>query len=158
LQAAPFLMVATVIIYAGAIIVTFLFVLMLAQQEGPSDADARSHEPVWSVFAGAALLGILLYLLAETYSPAALENLGDRLQDVHRDAARVPALAARAAAGDDDTLAQVEAHLGKFQDWLAEPAHPSQAAEEIRAARLPDGGKRLRDALEEASAQVGRQR
>src|ERR1700682_3978633 len=33
LQAAPFLMAATIIIYAGAIIVTFLFVLMLAQQE-----------------------------------------------------------------------------------------------------------------------------
>ena len=35
LLAAPFLMAATIIIYAGAIIVTFLFVLMLAQQEGP---------------------------------------------------------------------------------------------------------------------------
>src|SRR5262245_59762102 len=34
LLAAPFLMAATVIVYAGAIVVTFLFVLMLAQQEG----------------------------------------------------------------------------------------------------------------------------
>src|SRR5688572_2422638 len=32
LLAAPFLMAATIIIYAGAIIVTFLFVLMLSQQ------------------------------------------------------------------------------------------------------------------------------
>ena len=37
------IMAATIIIYAGAIIVTFLFVLMLAQQEGPSDAAARSR-------------------------------------------------------------------------------------------------------------------
>src|SRR6266536_2448487 len=36
LLAAPFLMAATIIIYAGAIIVTFLFVLMLSQTEGPS--------------------------------------------------------------------------------------------------------------------------
>ena len=46
LLAAPFLMAATIIIYAGAIIVTFLFVLMLAQQEGFSDADDRSREPL----------------------------------------------------------------------------------------------------------------
>src|SRR5579885_2465130 len=34
LLAAPFLMAATTIIYAGDIVVTFLFVIMLAQQEG----------------------------------------------------------------------------------------------------------------------------
>src|SRR5437870_3542665 len=45
LQAAPFLMAATIIIYAGAIVVTFLFVIMLAQQEGVSNADQRSREP-----------------------------------------------------------------------------------------------------------------
>ena len=32
LLAAPFLMAATIVIYAGAIVVTFLFVIMLAQQ------------------------------------------------------------------------------------------------------------------------------
>src|SRR5205807_5925747 len=42
LQAAPFLMAATTIVYAGAIVVTFLFVIMLAQQTGWSDADWRS--------------------------------------------------------------------------------------------------------------------
>ncbi len=41
-----------IIIYAGAIIVTFLFVLMLAQQEGPSDADARSREPLLATIIG----------------------------------------------------------------------------------------------------------
>jgi NADH-quinone oxidoreductase subunit J len=63
LLAAPFLMAATIIIYAGAIIVTFLFVLMLAQQEGPSDADARSREPLLAVAVGFVLLGALLYVL-----------------------------------------------------------------------------------------------
>jgi NADH-quinone oxidoreductase subunit J len=63
LLAAPFLMAATIIIYAGAIIVTFLFVLMLAQQEGPSDADARSREPLLATIVGFVLLGALLYVL-----------------------------------------------------------------------------------------------
>jgi NADH:ubiquinone oxidoreductase subunit 6 (subunit J) len=158
LQAAPFLMAATVIIYAGAIIVTFLFVLMLAQQEGPSDADARSHEPFWSVVAGAALLGILLYLVAETYSPAALDGFADHLRTIDGDAAEVHALASGTAAEVDGPLKKVETDLGEFQNWLDAPVHPPPAAEETRAASLPDDGKRLRAALEEASTAVGRQR
>src|SRR5262245_31583998 len=63
LLAAPFLMAATVIIYAGAIIVTFLFVLMLAQQAGLSDADARSREPVFATLTGFLLLAAMLYVL-----------------------------------------------------------------------------------------------
>jgi NADH-quinone oxidoreductase subunit J len=67
LQAAPFLMAATVIVYAGAIVVTFLFVIMLAQQAGLSDADARSREPGLSAVASFILLGTLLYLLGGTF-------------------------------------------------------------------------------------------
>jgi hypothetical protein len=44
LLAAPFLMAATIIIYAGAIIVTFMFVLMLSQA-GVSDENDRTREP-----------------------------------------------------------------------------------------------------------------
>ncbi len=67
LQAAPFLMAATIIIYAGAIIVTFLFVIMLAQQAGLSDADSRSREPLLSCVAGFVLLGALLVVLQQAY-------------------------------------------------------------------------------------------
>src|SRR5438876_141950 len=67
LQAAPFLMAATTIVYAGAIVVTFLFVIMLAQQEGPSDADYRSREPLFTSAAGFLLLGTLLYVLQLNY-------------------------------------------------------------------------------------------
>jgi NADH-quinone oxidoreductase subunit J len=63
LQAAPFLMAATIIIYAGAIIVTFLFVIMLAQQAGLSDADQRSREPLLSCIAGFVLVAALLFVL-----------------------------------------------------------------------------------------------
>src|SRR5947209_2186005 len=67
LLAAPFLMAATLIIYAGAIIVTFLFVIMLAQQWGSSDADLRSREPFFAAVAGFLLLGALLWVLGRTY-------------------------------------------------------------------------------------------
>jgi NADH:ubiquinone oxidoreductase subunit 6 (subunit J) len=75
LLAAPFLMAATAIIYAGAIVVTFLFVLMLAQQEGPSDADYRSREPLLSAIAGFILLGVLLYVLQVSYDVGPLKKL-----------------------------------------------------------------------------------
>jgi len=75
LLAAPFLMAATTIIYAGAIVVTFLFVLMLAQQEGPSDADDRSREPFLSAIAGFILLGVLLYVLQVNYDARPLTKL-----------------------------------------------------------------------------------
>jgi NADH:ubiquinone oxidoreductase subunit 6 (subunit J) len=80
LQAAPFLMAATVIIYAGAIIVTFLFVLMLAQQEGRSDADFRSREPLLASAAGFVLLGALLYVLRLSYDTHDLDALVTRLE------------------------------------------------------------------------------
>lgn len=79
LQAAPFLMAATMIIYAGAIVVTFLFVIMLAQQEGLSDADHRSREPLLSTVAGFVLLGALLYVLNRTYDTREMDALIDRV-------------------------------------------------------------------------------
>lgn len=65
LLAAPFLMAATIIIYAGAIIVTFLFVLMLSQA-GPSDENDRSREPLYGGFAGFAFTGLVLFTLYQT--------------------------------------------------------------------------------------------
>jgi NADH:ubiquinone oxidoreductase subunit 6 (subunit J) len=67
LLAAPFLMAATIVIYAGAIIVTFLFVIMLSQQSGPSSADLRSREPELSVAAGFVLLALFLVGLQRVY-------------------------------------------------------------------------------------------
>ncbi len=75
LLAAPFLMAATIIIYAGAIIVTFLFVIMLAQQTGLADADVRSREPFLSVVTGFVLLGTLLYILHLAYGTSDLDTL-----------------------------------------------------------------------------------
>ncbi len=45
----------------GAIIVTFLFVIMLAQQAGATNYDGRSRHPVGATFMAFILLGTMLY-------------------------------------------------------------------------------------------------
>jgi NADH:ubiquinone oxidoreductase subunit 6 (subunit J) len=75
LLAAPFLMAATIIVYAGAIVVTFLFVIMLAQQTGLSGADLRSREPFLACLAGFVLVGALLCVLHKTYDTRTLDAL-----------------------------------------------------------------------------------
>ncbi len=67
LLAAPFLMAATIIIYAGAIIVTFLFVLMLSQPKGASNENDRTREPLLGSLAGFAFVGLVLFALYLTY-------------------------------------------------------------------------------------------
>ncbi len=100
LLAAPFLMAATIIIYAGAIIVTFLFVIMLAAQSGLSDADDRSREPLLTMLTGFLLLGALLFVL-QRY---------DRTQEIDR-------LLTRAhEAAQLDSRAEMEERVGKPDD------------------------------------------
>ena len=59
LQGAEFVSAATVIIYAGAIIVTFLFVIMLAQPSGTAAYDRVSREPFLACVAGVLLASAL---------------------------------------------------------------------------------------------------
>jgi NADH-quinone oxidoreductase subunit J len=63
---AQFLATATVLVYAGAVIVMFLFVLMLAQQEGWAPCDRETLEPGLAVVAFL-LLGWPLLWVAEVY-------------------------------------------------------------------------------------------
>jgi NADH-quinone oxidoreductase subunit J len=63
LVGAPFLAAATIIVYAGAIIVTFLFVIMLAQQQGRSFYDQRARTPVMAIVASMLMLGTILWNL-----------------------------------------------------------------------------------------------
>jgi NADH-quinone oxidoreductase subunit J len=59
LAQAEFLAVALVIIYAGAILVTYVFVIMLAQQSGEAPYDREAREPFLAVLAGFVLLGVI---------------------------------------------------------------------------------------------------
>jgi NADH-quinone oxidoreductase subunit J len=65
LNAAPFLSVATIIVYAGAIIVTFLFVIMLAQQGGTGGYDSAAYQPVLGTIGGFLIMGALLFTLQQ---------------------------------------------------------------------------------------------
>jgi NADH-quinone oxidoreductase subunit J len=56
---AQFLAVATVVVYAGAILVTFLFVLMLAQPEGKAPYDRVSWDAMLSAALGMVFVGVL---------------------------------------------------------------------------------------------------
>ncbi|MAG94495.1 MAG: hypothetical protein CMJ48_12200 [Planctomycetaceae bacterium] len=70
LQGAQFLSVATVIVYAGAILVTFLFVLMLAQPEGQAFYDriswGRRTSIVLSIVGGLLIFGLMLTFIPPT--------------------------------------------------------------------------------------------
>lgn len=65
LQSAPFLAAATVIVYAGAIVVTFVFVIMLAQQSGATIYDQRARQPFVATLATFFFVALLLGALAQ---------------------------------------------------------------------------------------------
>lgn len=70
LQGAQFLALATVVVYAGAILVTFLFVLMLANPKGQAYYDRLSWEAFLSATAGAVMVGILTMTAAKAFDAA----------------------------------------------------------------------------------------
>ena len=63
LRSAPFLAAATIIVYAGAVIVTFLFVIMLAQQGGVAAYDQKSRQAVLATVSAFVLLGAIVLTL-----------------------------------------------------------------------------------------------
>jgi NADH-quinone oxidoreductase subunit J len=65
---AEFLAVATLVVYAGAILVTFLFALMLAQPEGQAPYDRRSWEAMLSAATGMVIVGILSMTIGRAVS------------------------------------------------------------------------------------------
>jgi NADH:ubiquinone oxidoreductase subunit 6 (subunit J) len=77
LLAAPFLAAATIVVYAGAIIVTFLFVLMLSHALGHSPENDRTREPLLGALAGFAFAGLVLFgLYASRPATAAAREAG----------------------------------------------------------------------------------
>ncbi len=77
LQEAEFLGIALIIVYAGAILVAYVFVIMLAQQSGASPVDTCAREPFMAVLAGfvtmAAIAGQSAYLPKSGEPPRGLE-------------------------------------------------------------------------------------
>lgn len=98
-QGAQFLGVATIVVYAGAILVTFLFVLMLAQPKGQSPYDRVGWAARLSALTGAVLVGVMALAVTSVFQNPVVE---DR-----------PKLTIAAEALDKDILSsQHVAHLG----------------------------------------------
>jgi len=71
-QGSQFLAVATVVVYAGAIVVTFLFVVMLAQPEGHTTYDRVSWgwmPTVLGCAAAAGLAGVVIHAVMNLQAP-----------------------------------------------------------------------------------------
>lgn len=83
---APFLAAATVIVYAGAIIVTFMFVIMLAQQSGTSAYDQRPRLPLAGGLVSFFVLGALMFNLLTWQTDAAAATEGPALTAAAGDA------------------------------------------------------------------------
>jgi NADH-quinone oxidoreductase subunit J len=64
LQSAEFLAIALVIVYAGAILVTYMFVIMLSQQDHEPTYDRRARAPFQAVFAGFFSMAVIAGQLA----------------------------------------------------------------------------------------------
>lgn len=77
---AEFMAFAMVIIYGGAILVTYMFVIMLASQNDPEHEDDQpeydryANDPMWASVAGFLLLAILLSVY---FSPNAVQTNPD---------------------------------------------------------------------------------
>ena len=100
---AEFMAAALVLIYAGAILVTYVFVIMLAASAAPAgqgtgpaaglaDADRLSREPVLASAIGFAMMGLLLFVIFDK-----AETLATPPPVTHAVAAAVPRIAADAS-------------------------------------------------------------
>ena len=96
-QQAEFLAVALVIIYAGAILVVYAFVIMLARQSGESVADIKAREPALAVFvafvAAAAVTVRIAELPGDTRQPGEQETVLVSTADTRTTEADEPAAA-----------------------------------------------------------------
>lgn len=116
---ASFLAVGTVIVYAGAIVVTFLFVIMLAQMEGRAGYDRAARMPfrtTWICFL--LFLGIVWSILHVEAAPAVTPL------------ASVPP----ASAGSDTRLPTADM---LSPSWVKQPAARANVAEVINRAIRP---------------------
>jgi NADH:ubiquinone oxidoreductase subunit 6 (subunit J) len=128
LLAAPFLMAATIIIYAGAIIVTFLFVIMLAQQWGSSDADLRSREPFFAAVTGFLLLGALLWVLQRTYDTSPPSGIREFVEQAGRAGAAATPDQVKQILGNDPAAA--DGFFANFEKAVGEGKGPKNRPKE----------------------------
>ena len=116
LQSAPFLAAATIIVYAGAIIVTFLFVMMLAQQAGATIYDQRARQPLAATIVAFILLGALLVTIRVWDAHRAVAAVAQSQADQSRAAITTNELSRPAEDQPIDTMHSLGRSL--FGDYL----------------------------------------
>ncbi|MBL0926650.1 MAG: NADH-quinone oxidoreductase subunit J [Phycisphaerales bacterium] len=150
LMQAEFMAFALIIIYAGAILITYLFVIMLATQapteeqvEALSEYDAFSREPVVATAVGFILLGVLTGVMArgiqeirpasgEGQKQAALERMPGKIIE-----------SLRSAGAFEVFLEPTKQDLTNAQQALV-----NWTRGEVSLRLRPDGGRRLAKAVE----------
>jgi NADH-quinone oxidoreductase subunit J len=120
-QSAPFLAAATVIVYAGAVIVTFLFVIMLARQSGSAGYDQKSQNAVVACLSAFLLIGAITKTL-QTNTPEF-----DR-RTVAAEASQNPNSQDAEAAEDDDNE-PIQASAGRSASGLPMTSNSVQLAD-----------------------------
>ncbi|MBX7167188.1 MAG: NADH-quinone oxidoreductase subunit J [Pirellulales bacterium] len=133
IQGAQFLGVATVVVYAGAILVTFLFVLMLAQPEGHAYYDRVSWEGHLAAISGAAMVGVLTLTTASVLSSPGVLAEAQRTADAA--AAELPPAPPATAAAPSLTSDDPSPKLEKATD----PPPPALPAVDPRLVQLRRG-------------------
>jgi NADH-quinone oxidoreductase subunit J len=118
LQFAPFLAAATVIVYAGAIVVTFVFVIMLAQQSGATVYDQRSRDPLTATVAAFIVLGALLSTLTASTGDSPSGFQGQAVEDSSSSAAREAANPLSRPAHDESLASMYALGRALFGDYL----------------------------------------
>lgn len=133
---AEFLAVATVVVYAGAILVTFLFMLMLSQPEGHTSYDRRSFEAPLSAAAGAFMIGILSMTIAGVMTQAGRTETA-AVQSGAKDAVAAPLATSH--------VAQLGAELFTRHLIAVEVAGTLLFAALVGAAIIVAQGRKMRD-------------
>ncbi len=113
LQQAEFLAVALVLIYAGAILVTYAFVLMLAQQALGALADIKAREPLLAILVSFVAMGAIAGRVSELLAaPPPVEHQSMLAADKTAELDAPPPAQDREEASD--TLRLGEQLFGKF--------------------------------------------
>jgi NADH-quinone oxidoreductase subunit J len=140
---APFLAAGTIIVYAGAIIVTFLFVIMLAQMEGKADYDRAARSPGWATLTSFIILWCLIYSVAAVrpgppVPPGSPDNPRNRLVP-ERKLLRSRDLVTYIGSPESPIIAVVDRALSPMSqtsDPPAGPAEPGAAGAEAQPGRV----------------------
>lgn len=124
LLAAPFVMAANIIVYAGAIIVTFLFLLMLVKQHNADLADSESREPFLASVTGFILMGCLIFVLTSAFSSPVLSGNRNEIERIVKETnealmlTNLSELKAKVINGDNYVVPKFKNALGGSGDWV----------------------------------------